>query len=177
MAITFSIDTGHKLDLAQRKKIGELSESFFGQSRDPQQMQVTPKTIKWFMNNFPKGLNQILDDDALVGFSMVFLSDEKTMKKFIEGKINENELSDYFMENFGKKKMDCIYLCAALVIPKYQKRGFATRALVNQITQLGKTYNIKFKNLFYWGYSDAGTRTARKISKTLKMPLYVKNCF
>jgi GNAT superfamily N-acetyltransferase len=92
------------------------------------------------------------------------------MKQFIKKQINEQNLLN---QTPIKEKYDVIYLCSALVLPEYRRKGLAKRLLIRAVTSIRKRHPIEA--LFYWAFSAEGKKLASSVAKELSLPLFKRN--
>jgi hypothetical protein len=63
-----------------------------------------------------------------------------------------------------------IYLCSALVLPEYRRKGFAKRMAVSAVRSIQKDHPIT--DLFFWAFSEEGRGLASIIATELGLPLH-----
>ena len=156
MNFTFSSDsTGVKMkDL---KDSSRMSEEFFKMKTDPNQIPATPENVTWVRKNIPNCVNVIRKNGKLAGFTFLIPTTKKTMDAFIKKKITEKQLFEKTKKEFKKMtNVEAIYLCAAIIAPKHQKKGLATTGYLKSIATL------KNKHVKPTIYFEAWTLEGRK---------------
>lgn len=165
--LEFSCDT--KLVFKDCEIAARMSEKYFQTTNDSEQLPITENSV-WFRKNFPESLNIIKNGKEVVGVTFLFLSDQTHMKLFLNKKISENELTEYFKKNYKTKKFNQVYLSGAFIKTRYRGSNIAVISLVKQLEKLKKT--VKYNTLFYWAYSPEGRAVAQKVAKRMHMKIY-----
>ena len=61
------------------------------------------------------------------------------------------------------KSYDALYLCSAMVLEEFRKKGLALQLTLSAIDQIRKDHPIQ--RLFVWAFTLQGERLAEKISR------------
>ena len=88
------------------------------------------------------------------------------MNRFIAEEIGETQLLN---ETPLDAKYDALYLCSALVLPEWRKKGLATKVGLEAIKQIRKDHPIKY--LFTWNFSAEGANLADSAAEYEHLPL------
>ncbi len=169
MSITFSSSTG-KISPEDTTETGALAEAYFTTHQDPDQIPVNEENRRWIYEHIPECLNIIRDDEKIVGFSFILPTSYQIMEAFLSKKINEAKMFEEVKSSWSNTFIDAIYLCSAVVVPAYQRKGLASRAMTASIRQFTEKTGIK-PSLFYWKFSVAGERLALHVAQNLKLEL------
>jgi GNAT superfamily N-acetyltransferase len=102
-----------------------------------------------------------------IAWILVFPTTRELMIRFIKRQIDERDL---LKKTPLGVKYDAIYLCSALVLPEYRRKGLAKRLMCKAIKSIQKQHPIKF--LFYWAFSEEGKKLASSVAKELNLPLF-----
>jgi GNAT superfamily N-acetyltransferase len=145
----------------------QLADEFFGTRNDPAQISVDQKVMAKLRKIHPSTLTEKSTRKGPVAWILIIPTTEGLMKQFIKRKINERELLKKTPLHI---KYSAIYLCSALVLPEYRKKGLAKKLLIKAIKAIQKQHPIE--SLFYWGFSTAGKRLALSVAKECNLPLY-----
>jgi GNAT superfamily N-acetyltransferase len=88
------------------------------------------------------------------------------MNRFLENKISEKELYERTPLNIP---YEALYLCSAMVLPEYRRKGIAEKLTLKAIESIRKDQPIKA--LFVWAFSKEGEALAEKIAARTGLPL------
>ncbi|HMD13834.1 MAG TPA: hypothetical protein VKI62_04350 [Bacteroidota bacterium] len=144
-----------------------LAEEFFDAKSDPDQIAVDETVIEMLHVIHPNTMSEERDENGPVAWILVIPTTKELMMQFIERKINEKDILTRTMPG---QVYEAVYLCSALVLPEYRKKGIAQRLTVGAITSIQKEHPIA--SLFYWSFSDEGERLARAIAQEINLPLF-----
>jgi hypothetical protein len=89
------------------------------------------------------------------------------MNQFLNHEINEKQLYELTIPG---QAYEAIYLCSALVLEEYRKKGYAKEVTLHAIEEIRKDHPIK--SLFYWPFTEGGAAAAKSIANAIKLPLY-----
>lgn len=145
----------------------QLADEFFAAKNNPDQISVTPDVMEQLRRLHPATMGEHNNSDGPVAWVLVIPTTNELMKRFIEKKINEQELLD--LTPIGGK-YNAIYLCSALVLPEFRGEGIARRLLSAAIAEIQKDHRIE--SLFYWAFSSEGEGLAKTASRESGIPLY-----
>jgi predicted GNAT family acetyltransferase len=87
----------------------------------------------------------------------------------MEGKISEKEL---FESVKPEQQHEAIYLCSAMVLEEYRRKGIAKKLAVEAIDSIRKEHDIQF--LFVWAFSPEGMAASEELSRLTGLPLLKK---
>jgi GNAT superfamily N-acetyltransferase len=149
------------------RRMVQLADEFFGMRNDPSQISVDKKVIARLQRIHPATMMEKRTNQGPIAWILVIPTTNKVMKQFIMNKINEKELLKQTPLNV---QYDSIYLCSALVLPEYRKRGLARKLLIKAVNSILKRHPIE--SLFYWEFSLAGKKLARSVASELRLPLF-----
>ncbi len=144
-----------------------LADEVFGMKQDPTQISVNTKVITRLRKIHPSTITEKSTKNGPIAWILVFPTTKDLMSQFITKKIHEKEL---LKRTSLRAKYDAVYLCSALVLPEYRRKGLAKRLMCKAIKSIQKQHPIKF--LFYWGFSVEGKKLADSVAKNLSLPLY-----
>lgn len=89
------------------------------------------------------------------------------MNRFLENEISEKELFDLTPLD---TTYEAVYLCSALVLEEYRRKGITKQLALTAIENMHKDYPLKAA--FVWAFSPEGDMAAEKIAGLAGMPLY-----
>lgn len=155
--------------LENLERMIKLAEEFFGARNDPAQISVTKSQIRKLKAIHPCAMLEKRTSKGPIAWILVFPTTKDLMMKFLNGKINERELLN---KTPIRKKYEAIYLCSALVLPEFRRKGIAKKLICKSVGLIIKQHPIKY--LFYWEYSIAGKKLANSIRNKFGLPLFKK---
>jgi N-acetylglutamate synthase-like GNAT family acetyltransferase len=89
------------------------------------------------------------------------------MNRFLANEISEKEL--YELTPL-KAKYDAIYLCSALVLDEYRRKGITKQLALKAIEKMCKKHTLQA--VFVWAFSPEGDKAAERIAQLAGLPLY-----
>jgi ribosomal protein S18 acetylase RimI-like enzyme len=145
----------------------QLADEIFAVRSDPSQLSVNGTVMRRLQRIHPASITQQSTRHGPVAWILVIPTTQKLMEQFIAKKINERELYKNIPLHV---KYDAVYLCSALVLPEYRRKGLAKRLMIRAIKSIQKEHPIQ--SLFYWGFSAEGKKLSSSVARTLYLPLY-----
>jgi hypothetical protein len=149
------------------QRLMQLADDVFAVKSDPHQLQVNAQVIHRLKLIHPSTLMEYADRNGPVAWVLLIPTTEMLMQQFLNKSIDENEL---FEQTPVNKPYDAIYLCSALVLEEYRRKGITTNLVVEAILDIKKTHPIK--SLFVWPFTNEGSAVANHISELTNLPLY-----
>jgi hypothetical protein len=147
----------------------QLADEVFASRTDPDQIDVNEGVLNHLRRIHPATVSGHEESDGPVAWVLVIPTTKKLMDNFMKGKISEREL--YELTPLGIK-YETIYLCSAMVLKEYRRRGLAKELTLKAIESIKKDHPIK--SLFVWTFSKEGLEGSKAIAKRTGLPLYVK---
>ncbi len=143
-----------------------LAVETFAAHNDPNQLDVNEEVIKQLELLHPATLSEHNEGDGPVVWILLIPTSISLMNDFIAEKISESELLNKTPLNI---KYDALYLCSALVLPEFRRKGLAKKIALGAIQQIRKDHPVK--NLFTWNFSNEGALLSESIAQYEKLPL------
>jgi ribosomal protein S18 acetylase RimI-like enzyme len=144
----------------------QLAEDSFAARKDPDQLDVDEKVIERLQSLHPATLSEHNDNGPVV-WILVIPTTNELMKKFLAEEISEKEL---FYNTPVGKKYEALYLCSAMVLPEYRRKGIAKRLTVDAINKIRKDHKIK--TLFVWPFSKEGQALSDEVALRTSLPIF-----
>jgi ribosomal protein S18 acetylase RimI-like enzyme len=144
-----------------------LANEVFGMKQDPTQISVNTKVIARLRKIHSSTMTEKRTKNGPIAWILIFPTTKDLMIQFIKRQINEQDL---LKKTPLGVEYDGIYLCSALVLPEYRRKGLAKRLMCKAIKSIQKQHPIKF--LFYWAFSEEGKKLAVSVAKELSLPLF-----
>jgi hypothetical protein len=144
----------------------ELAEEVFSAHNDPAQLDVNQEVITQLERIHPATLSEHTDGDGPVVWILLIPTTTALMNQFINAEISETDLLNNTPLN---EKYDALYLCSALVLPEYRRKGLAKQIALEAIQHIRADHPIQ--TLFTWNFSKEGALLAESLAKQEALPL------
>jgi len=145
--------------------VGEV----FDTRNDPSQISVDQKAVARLRKIHPDTMTERRTKNGPIAWILVFPTTETLMEEFLAGRITENDLLN---RTPFRTKYDAMYLCSALVLPEYRRRGIARRMLADTVKSIRKDFPIR--TLFCWPFTSAGKKLAAAVARDAALPLRLR---
>lgn len=147
----------------------QLADEVFASRTDPDQLSVNEEVIKRLQQIHPATLSEYDDGNGPVAWILIIPTTLDLMNRFLEGKISEKEVYESTPLNIP---YEAVYLCSAMVLNEYRRKGIATKLTVQAIESIKKDHKIQW--LFVWPFSKEGLVGAEKVAALTGLPLKKK---
>lgn len=147
----------------------QMADEVFASRTDPNQLNVNEEVISHLQQIHPATVSEYNDGNGPAAWVLGFPTTIDLMNRFIENKISEKEL--YELTPI-KGPYEALYLCSAMVLPEYRRKGIAEKLTLKAIASIQKDQPIKA--LFVWAFSKEGDALAEKVAALSRMPLKKK---
>lgn len=144
----------------------QLAETVFSTRNDPDQLDVDQDVLAHLENIHPNCVSEWDEGNGPVCWVLMFPTTHALMQLFLKEEISEKELYNRTPLN---TKYDCIYLCSALVLEEFRRKGIASQLSIQAITEIKKTHPIQ--HLFVWAFTPEGDLASEKLAKAMHLPL------
>jgi hypothetical protein len=144
----------------------QLADEVFDIKHDPDQLSVNQKVLQRLEKMHPSTISEETDGNGPVAWVLVIPTTTKLMNRFLDGEISEKEL---FNMTPLKASYEALYLCSALVLEEYRRKGITKRLALDAINNIRKVHPIKA--LFVWPFTEDGNKAAMKIAEMAGLPL------
>lgn len=155
------------MDKSNFERMIDLAEEVFDSRNDEMQLDVDEKVIESLTTLHPSSVSEFDDGNGPVVWVLLIPTTTDIMRKFLENKITE---TDILTLTEVDKKYDAIYLCSAMVLEEYRKKGIAKKMTINAIKNIQKDNCIT--NLFVWPFTGAGAALALTVANSVNLPLH-----
>lgn len=143
-----------------------LAQEVFDVYNDPTQLNVDQDVLNRLVQIHPASISEFNEGDGPVAWLLVFPTTIELMDKFVSCQITEKEL---FLQTPVGVGYESIYICSALVLEEYRRKGITKKLALDAIEKIRKDHPIKV--LFCWSFSREGDFTADTISWLTGLPL------
>ena len=154
------------MSLSNFERMIQLAEDVFSAHNDPAQLDVDEKVIARLERIHPTTLSEHIEGDGPVVWILLIPTTIDLMNRFVAEEISETELLNQTPLDI---KYEALYLCSALVLSEFRRKGLATKTGMEAIHQIRMDHPIKF--LFTWNFSDEGASLAELAAKHELLPL------
>lgn len=149
------------------ERLIELADEVFDYRDDPDQIEMTPEQREKFMVIHPATMSAENTADGPVAWLLLLPTTYELMEEFVKGELSEKKLLE--LTPVGVK-YDAIYLCSALVLEEYRRKGITESLALEAYKQISALHPIRA--LFVWPFSDAGDKSADHIAAKIGLPLF-----
>lgn len=144
-----------------------LADEFFQVKNDPSQISVDSEVLEKLRRIDPDSRAEMTDEKGPIAWILLIPTTREIMEKFLSASITEKELLDQTPTGI---RYDAVYLCSALVLPEYRRKGLAKQLAINALHSICKRHPVKY--LFVWSFSPDGDSLAGAIADACSLPLY-----
>jgi GNAT superfamily N-acetyltransferase len=149
------------------QRLVQLADEVFAYKDDPDQLNVNPRVLDKLHQMHPLTLSDYSDEGGPVVWLLVIPTTTALMHRFLIKEISEKELFELTPLNI---KYDALYLCSALVLEEYRRKGITLRLLLEAIEAIKRDHPLE--SLFVWPFTKEGNKLAEKVAQLTQMPLY-----
>ena len=145
----------------------QLADEVFAVKNDSTQLDVNQEVLERLRKIHPATVSEYDDGNGPVAWVLLFLTTLDLMHQFLNATISEKELFDRTPLDI---KYDALYLCSALVLEEYRRKGIAKRLTLHAIENIRKDHPLKA--LFVWTFSKEGDLGAEALARYTSLPLF-----
>ncbi len=155
------------MPLSNYERMIKLADDSFAAKSDPDQLDVDQEVIERLQKIHPDSVSEYDDGNGPVAWVVLLPTTFALMQQFLDKEITERELYDLTPFNIT---YDALYLCSALVLDEYRRKGIAKRLALEAIAKMRRNHPIKA--LFVWVFSHEGDLASATIAAEVSLPLY-----
>lgn len=100
----------------------QLADEVFAVKNDPDQLDVNQDVLERLKRIHPATVSEYNDGNGPVAWVLLFPTTLDLMRQFLDSTISEKEL---FARTPLDIKYEALYLCSALVLEEYRRKGIA----------------------------------------------------
>ena len=153
--------------LSNFERMIQLAEDVFAVKSDPDQLDVDQEVLERLQRIHPATVSEQDDGNGPVAWVLLIPTTFELMNRFLNHEISEKELFTLTPED---SVYEALYLCSALVLEEYRRKGIAKQLSLNAIANIRNDHPIKA--LFVWTFSKEGDLGAETIARLSSLPLY-----
>lgn len=155
------------MSLTNLERMMKLAEEVFDVRNDPEQLSINPEIMERLKKLHPATISEYNEGEGPIAWVLVIPTTTDLMNQFLMGDINEKEL---FEMTSPEAQFDSLYLCSALVLEEYRRKGITKQLCSTAIEKIRKDYPLK--SLFVWSFSKEGEISAESIAHSVGLPLH-----
>jgi len=155
------------MTLSNFERMIQLAEDVFATKNDPNQLDVNDDMIKRLQKLHASSVSEYNEGNGPVAWVLLIPTTSDLMHRFLKNEISEKELFNLTPLN---TVYEALYLCSAMVLEEYRRKGIAKRLILTAIENIRKKHPLKA--LFVWAFSKEGSLGAEEIASITVLPLY-----
>jgi len=155
------------MTLSNYERLIQLADEVFAVKSDPNQLDVNLEVLERLIQLHPATVSAFDDGNGPVAWVLIIPTTLKLMNRFLNLEISEKEL---FYQTLPDETYDVIYLCSALVLEEYRRKGIAKNLALTAIDEIRKKHPLKAA--LVWAFSHEGDLAAETIAGLAKLPLH-----
>lgn len=153
--------------LTNFERLIRLADEVFAVKNDPSQLDVNQEVLERLQKIHPATVSAFDDGNGPVAWVLLIPTTLELMNRFLESQISEREL---FNLTPLDAKYDAIYLCSALVLEEFRRKGITKKLALKAIENIRENHPLKAA--FVWAFSTEGDLAAEMIARSAMLPLY-----
>jgi len=146
-----------------------MAEEVFDARHDAEQLQVDEKVINQLLALHPASVSELDEGEGPCIWILLIPTTNTVMERFLSEEIGEQELLDLTTKG---GLFDAIYLCSAMVLPEYRRKGLALSMTLDAINSISTDHPIR--TLFVWPFTNEGLTLSSKLAKKTGLELKVR---
>ncbi len=156
--------------LSNFERMIQLAEDVFAYKSDPNQLDVNQEVMEKLHRIHPATVSELDTGNGPVAWVLLIPTTLDLMNRFLEHEISEKGLFDLTPED---SVYDALYLCSALVLEEYRRKGITKQLTLTAIESIRKDHPIKA--LFVWAFSKEGELASEAIARLTSLPIYKRS--
>jgi GNAT superfamily N-acetyltransferase len=153
--------------LSNFERLVQLAAEVFAVKSDPSQLDVNAEVLERLYQLHPATVSAFDDGNGPVAWVLLIPTTLDLMNRFLENQVSEKELFDLTPLN---SEYEAIYLCSALVLEEYRRKGITKQLALAAIENIRETHSLIAA--FVWAFSPEGDLAAENIAQLANLPLY-----
>jgi GNAT superfamily N-acetyltransferase len=153
--------------LSNFERMIQLADEVFAVKDDPTQLDVNQQVLERLHRIHPATVSEYNEGNGPVAWLLLFPTTIDLMNRFLQCEISEKEL---FNLTPLDKKYEALYLCSALVLDEYRRKGITKQLSLKAIEAIRKDHPLNAA--FVWAFSPEGDLAAESIARLAGLPLY-----
>lgn len=155
------------MTLSNFERMIQLAEDVFAVKSDPDQLDVDQEVMERLQRIHPATVSEYDNGNGPVAWILLIPTTLDLMHKFLRHEISEKELFELTPEDSA---YEALYLCSALVLEEYRRKGIAKQLTLTAIENIRRDHPLKA--LFVWAFSKEGDLSSEKVARLTLLPLH-----
>lgn len=155
------------MTLSNFERLVKLADEVFAVKSDPSQLDINPEVLDRLHRLHPATVSAENHGNGPIAWVLLIPTTIGLMNRFLSGEISEKEL---FNLTPLDARYDAIYLCSALVLEEYRRKGITLKLALSAIESMRKDHPLKAACV--WAFSPEGDWAAETIAQRANLPLY-----
>ncbi|WP_318346787.1 GNAT family N-acetyltransferase [Aquipluma nitroreducens] len=155
------------MTISNFERLVQLADEVFAVKSDPSQLDVNAEVLERLYKLHPATVSAFDDGNGPVAWVLLIPTTLDLMNRFLGKQISEKELFDLTPI---EAKFDAVYLCSALVLEEFRRKGIAKQLALTAIDNMREMHQLKA--VFVWAFTPEGDSAAETIANLAKLPLY-----
>ena len=155
------------MTLSNFERMIQLAEDVFAVKSDPDQLDVDQEVMERLQRIHPATVSEYDNGNGPVAWILLIPTTLDLMHKFLRHEISEKELFELTPEDSA---YEALYLCSALVLEEYRRKGIAKQLTLTAIEYIRRDHPLKA--LFVWAFSKEGDLSSEKVARLTLLPLH-----
>ncbi len=153
--------------LSNLERLIKLADEVFSVKSDPTQLDVNQEVLARLKEIHPATISEYNDGNGPIAWVLIIPTTTELMNQFVSAKITEKELFELTPTGIA---YEAVYLCSALVLEEYRRKGITKKLALRAIEKMKLQYPLKAA--FVWAFSHEGDLAAETISWLSGLPLH-----
>ncbi len=145
----------------------QLAEEVFDAKHDPEQLEVNEDVLARFQQMHPACISEYNEGNGPIAWILLIPTTTELMDRFLARTLSEKDLFNLTPLNTS---YEAIYLCSAMVLEEYRRKGIAKQMTLEAIQKIRQDHPIKC--LFAWPFTQEGDIAAVSLAKAISLPLH-----
>jgi predicted GNAT family acetyltransferase len=149
------------------ERLIKLADEVFAVKSDPNQLDVDQDVLIRLKKIHPATISEYNEGNGPCAWVLLIPTTFDLMNRFLSGEISEKELYELTPVDTTH---DAIYLCSALVLDEYRRKGITKNLAMKAIQEMRQKHPLRAA--FVWAFSPEGDKAAETIANQAGLPLY-----
>ncbi|TAE51705.1 MAG: GNAT family N-acetyltransferase [Bacteroidetes bacterium] len=145
----------------------QLADDIFATKDDPEQLDVDQDVLERLRSLHPSTVSEYDEGEGPAAWILLIPTTLELMQQFLDQTLSEKALFESTLPGIS---YEALYLCSAMVLEEYRRKGIAKRLTVSAIEDIRKEHPLKA--LFVWTFSEEGRLGAEAIARLTGLPLH-----
>lgn len=155
------------MSLSNFERMIALVNEVFATKNDPDQLDVNEDVMERLVLLHPSTICERDEGDGPVVWVLLIPTTRALMEAFLSKSISEKDLFD---QTPVGASYDALYLCSAIVLPEYRRKGIARELTLEAVSDIQKEHPLTA--LFVWSFSKEGDLASEELSRITQIPLF-----